>query len=186
MTEPNSEEKAALQHDAEHSDSPKHSVIPYLVILAAAAFLLLLLAFFMQQRTADAVQDLTDQNQLFQSYDQLVTTNQTLHDKVDSLSEQLAAAQKELDRLQTENANLIDAYERKNDFESVLTTLHTAEHLIENRDYAGAHALFDDWDMDHFMSCLESYDAWAAGHGGGTLTPCYKSIVAALEKHPVN
>lgn len=177
-------EPADLQHDAEHSDPPKHSVVPYLIILAAAAFLLLLLAFFMQQRTADAVQDLTDQNQLFQSYDQLVTTNQALHEKVDSLEDQLAAAQKELAQLQTEHAALTESCDRATAFQSVLSTLHTAEHLIANKDYDGARALFADWDMDYFMSCLEDYDAWTVDHNGGTLTPCYKAIVEALEKHP--
>lgn len=185
MSDPNSR-KADLQHDAEHTDPPKHSVVPYLAILAAAAFLLLLLAFFMQQRTTDAVQDLTDQNQLFQSYDQLVATNQTLHSEVDSLEEQLAAVQKELDQLQQENASLTETYDRATAFQSVLTTLHTAEHLIANKDYDGARALFADWDMDYFMSCLEDYDAWTVDHTGDTLTPCYKAIVEALEKHPAS
>lgn len=185
MSDPNSH-KADLQHDAEHTNPPKHSVVPYLVILAAAAFLLLLLAFFMQQRTTDAVHDLTDQNQLFQSYDQLVTTNQSLHNEVDALEDQLATAQKELEQLKQENADLQNTCDRTTAFESVLTTLHTAEHLIANKDYDGAHALFADWDMDYFMSCLEDYDAWAAEHHGDTLTPCYKAIVEALEKHPAS
>lgn len=182
MTDSN--QNGSLQHDAEHSDPPKHSVVPYLIILAAAAFLLLLLAFFMQQRTTHAVQDLTDQNQFFQSYDQLVTTNQSLHEKVDSLEEELAAALKELEQSQTENAALTESYDRATAFQSVLSTLHFAEHLIADKDYDGARALFDDWDMDHFRSCLEDYDAWAADHHGAPLTPCYEAIAEALEKHP--
>lgn len=182
MTDSN--QNGSLQHDAEHSDPPKHSVVPYLIILAAAAFLLLLLAFFMQQRTTDAVQDLTDQNQFFQSYDQLVTTNQTLHEKVDSLEEELAAAQEELEQLRQEHNELTNTCDDYAAFQSVLSTLHSAEHLIADKDYDGARALFEGWDMDHFRSCLEDYDAWTADHHGDPLTPCYEAIAEALEKHP--
>lgn len=179
-------ENADLQHDAEHSDPPKHSVVPYLVILAAAAFLLLLLAFFMQQRTTDAVQDLTDQSQFFQSYDQLVTTNQSLHDELDVLKDELTAAQKELEQLRQENASLTETCDDYVSFQSVLSTLHSAEHLIANKDYDGARALFADWDMDYFLSCLESYDTKTENPHGGTLTPCYQAIAEALEKHPAS
>ena len=46
-----SEQRGALQHEAEHaSPGKRNSVLIYLVILFAAAFLLLLLSYFMQQR----------------------------------------------------------------------------------------------------------------------------------------
>ena len=44
-----SEQRGALQHEAEHaSPGKRNSVLIYLVILFAAAFLLLLLSYFMQ------------------------------------------------------------------------------------------------------------------------------------------
>lgn len=89
MSQPhNNEEKASLQHAAEHVNMDKRApVLLYLVILFAAAFLLLLLSFFMQQRANQAhVENLTESSTTaLESVDSLLTRHTNLQEELDAL-----------------------------------------------------------------------------------------------------
>lgn len=126
------EEAAHLQYETEHTEPPKsRSVMLYMGILIAAAFLLLLVAYFMQQRTASTVQDLQNGLNSFQTIDQLVDDNQALRDEVerlkderDTLEQNLAATQAQLDEanqqlfvnssIQRHDAQKLDALNKLN------------------------------------------------------------------------
>lgn len=76
-----------LQHQAEHTRSPRRSpIMGYLVILFAAAFLLLLLAYFQQQRTNSETTDALKQSaSAVQSIQNLIDENALLREKVEEL-----------------------------------------------------------------------------------------------------
>lgn len=76
-----------LQHQAEHTRSPRRSpILGYLVILFAAAFLLLLLAYFQQQRTNSETTDALKQSaSAVESIQNLIDENAQLREQVEEL-----------------------------------------------------------------------------------------------------
>ena len=80
-------DSGSIQHQAEHTRSPRRSpVTGYLAILFAAAFLLLLLAYFQQQRANSETTDALKQGvSAVQSIQNLMDENAELRIKVEEL-----------------------------------------------------------------------------------------------------
>lgn len=94
----------SIQHQAEHTRSPRRSpVLGYLLILFAAAFLLLLLAYFQQQRANQANSETIDA--LKQSAS-AVQSIQNLIDENAQLREQVEELEKEKGELKSQNGEL--------------------------------------------------------------------------------
>lgn len=158
-----SEEKHSLQRQADRARANgARSVLTYLIILFAAAIILLLLAFFMQQRNNEAaLNGLQDSITSFESLDELIDENRDLRAQLDEAQTQAEDLQSQLNNANRLNEELQDSYEEYVSYTRALYTLYTAEMKAEEKDYAGAAALFADWDPVDLTSLIGQYDAKA-------------------------
>ena len=146
--ETESEQRGALQHEAEHaSPGKKNSVLIYLVILFAAAFLLLLLSYFMQQRAnRDAYNDLQQSsNSAVQSLDNMLQENEDLKAQVTELESQIQSLQEEASTAQSEQQETQDALEAAQEQLEALGRLNQIRALYNGGQYRQARELLASW-----------------------------------------
>lgn len=94
--QPEKEERASLQHQAEHEKpSKRNPVLFYLLVLFAAAFLLLLMSFLMQRRAnQEAIDNLeATSNSAAQSLENTLEQNEALTKQVEDLEQAVAENQ---------------------------------------------------------------------------------------------
>lgn len=157
-------------------------LVRYLTLLFFAAFLMLLLAYFMQLRTSEAtIGSLKESLSSFESLNDLVLENQSLHDELDDLQDARNAQDAENRALSAQNEALTQQNEQLEAYLALYQVLHTAEHLVENQDYDGAQHLLLDYGLSRLPEQLAQYDATYGADD--SLTPCYKRIMDALEEH---
>ena len=143
-----SEQRGALQHEAEHaSPGKRNSVLIYLVILFAAAFLLLLLSYFMQQRASrDAYNDLQQSSDsAVQTLDNMLQENQDLKDQVAQLEEQNQSLQTEAEEAQRQLAEQQSALDASQAQLDALGRLNQIRSLYNAGRYSQARELLTSW-----------------------------------------
>lgn len=178
------EQKASLQHEAEHAKPHKKvSVMSYLAILFFAAFFLLLLSYFMQQRTSEqTISGLQDSVSAMQSVENLIEDNKALHQRVDEM-------QAELDELTRNNTSLDNDRRTQAELNAKLQDQLTAmdwlwriQRAYSRGSRSDCRALVDQFEASKLASSLP--DIVLAGVVGPSPAEQYAALLDALDYHP--
>lgn len=102
------QERANLQHQAEHTRPRRPALAGYLVVLFAVAFLLLLMAYFQQQRqSSQAANDALKQStSAVQSIQTLMDESKALREENEALKEQVKELEQNLSAVETFSAEV--------------------------------------------------------------------------------
>lgn len=133
------EDSAQLQHAAEHTSPPRHSVFLYLAILALVAFALLLLAYLQQQRNnAAAIDSLQQSHSAVESLENLVAERDQLKENAYALEDQIAELEDKLKQAEQEQAGLKSAAQAAQAQTAALNSLSQIRYLYNHSRYQEA------------------------------------------------
>lgn len=120
--------------EPEKKPQNKKPVIVYIMIMFIVAFLLMAMSFFMHQRSNNEVL-----GELQDSFNAMQAVQST-QEKVIALQEELADAQDQIDKLDTELGNARKETETANTVSKALLELYTLQQQYANQDYESCKA----------------------------------------------
>lgn len=175
------QERARLQHDAEHAKPRKKgAVLIYLVVLFAAAFLLLLLSYFMQQRTnQDALAGLTETStSAVQSLDNLIKERDALKAEAIVQETRLAALEQEVAAAKSAATEGTKALQ---DAVSAMDYLRRIQQFYTAKSYNSARAVIEKFVASGLVSALPTESTYQ-NESNTVLSPAaeYQRIYDAL------